>query len=95
MVPIKVKRSPHFLSLVLFERQSVSVLQATPALIRQLPESVIMSHLLGPDSHVRVLAFGGEACPTIDVLARWRSPKVYTLYSFRCVIVFCYDYVCA
>ena len=54
MMPTKVKQSPQSLSHVLFEGQFVSVLQATPALIRQLPESVIMSHLLGPDSHQSV-----------------------------------------
>ena len=64
----------------------MTVLQVTPALVRQLPESVITSRLLGSDSCVRVLAFGGEACPSLDVLAQWKSPKVqvhihYSYYS--------------
>ena len=77
MVPTKVKQSSHSLARVLFERQFVSVLQVTPALIRKLPEYEIVNHLLGPESHVRVLAFGGEACPNFDILARWKSPMVY------------------
>lgn len=76
MVPTKVKQSPRSLARVLFRRQFVSVLQVTPALIRQFSESEIVDHLLGPESHVRVLAFGGEACPTLDTLAQWKSPKV-------------------
>ena len=77
IVPTKVKQSPRSLSRVLFLRQFVTVLQVTPALIRQLPESVISSRLLGPESCVRVLALGGEACPSLNTLAQWKSPKVH------------------
>ena len=76
LVPTKVKQSPRLLTRVLFQRQFATVLQVTPALVRQLPEEVITSRLLGSDSCVRVLAFGGEACPTLDTLAQWKSPKV-------------------
>ena len=69
------------------------MLQATSAFIRQLPENVMTSHLLGPDSHVRALGFGGEACPTVDVLAQWRA-QIYVTTD-RCVIEFGCEYVCA
>ena len=75
-MPAKVKQSPHSLSRVIFQRQFVTVLQVTPALVRQLPESVITSRLLGPESCVRVLAFGGEACPSMETLTQWKSPQV-------------------
>ena len=57
----------------------MTVLQVTPALVRQLQESVITSRLLGPDLCVRVLAFGGEACPSLDTLTQWKSPKVHII----------------
>ena len=76
MVPSRIKQSPRFLARVLFQRQFATVLQVTPALVRQLSDEVIKNHLLGPDSCVRVLAFGGEACPNLDTLAQWKSPKV-------------------
>ena len=77
IVPTKVKRSPLSLSRVLFQRQFVTVLQVTPALLWQLPETVITSRLLGPESCVRVLALGGEACPSLSTLAQWKSPEVH------------------
>ena len=75
MVPDVVKRSPSKLASVLLHQQHTSVLQITPSLMFRFHEDVIRE-MLGPDSHVRVLAFGGEACPTMETLMKWKSPKV-------------------
>ena len=73
MVPTAVKMAPSNLASVLFRRQQVTVLQATPTLVHLLPS---LDDLLGDSSCVRVLAFGGEACPSLEWLSRWKSPEV-------------------
>lgn len=54
-------------------RHQITVLQATPTLIRLLPST---SLILGDESCLRVLALGGEACPTLKELYRMKSVKV-------------------
>ena len=76
VVPEKVKRSPFQLAVVLFNRQCATVLQTTPSLVRRFSERDIRSGLLGPKSHLRVLAFGGESCPKLELLADWKHPQV-------------------
>ena len=55
---------------------SVTVLQATPTLIGRFGGEVLRRGLLGADSKLRVLAFGGEKCPEYDTLTDWRDEKV-------------------
>ena len=75
MVPDTVKASLSALSEVLFRRQYTSVLQLTPTLFYRFGEGVIRK-VLGADTRVRVLAFGGEVCPSVEKLSEWKSPKV-------------------
>lgn len=81
MVPEHIKMAPSLLAKVLLQRQQPTVLQATPSLVRQLSLNVITGRLLGEESHVRVLAFGGEACPSLTCLANWKSPRVSNLWK--------------
>ena len=76
IVPEKIKKSPTQLAAVLLHRQHVTVMQVTPALIYRLPEAEIKGRLLGEESCVRTLAFGGETCPSLHLLAKWKDPKV-------------------
>ena len=78
MVPETIKRSPSDLAKVLFQRQYASVLQITPSLLSRFPVDVVRDQLLGDVSHVRVLALGGEQCPSQDQLIKWRHPEVIT-----------------
>lgn len=76
MVPARVTSSPRVLAGVLFGRQRATVLQATPALVLRLPREVLCGGLLGRGSCVRVLAFGGERCPSPAQISSWRHPEV-------------------
>jgi len=79
MVPRSTKLSPSDLAEVLFQRQYVSVLQLTPSLLARWPVGVVKGRLLGVDSHVRVLALGGEQCPSHHQLTLWKHPQVKLL----------------
>ena len=57
-------------------RASDEVLQVTPALTLRLPQEVLRGSLLGRWSHVRVLAFGGERCPSPAQISSWKHPEV-------------------
>ncbi len=72
-VPESVKSIPSRLAKAL---RSVTVLQATPTLIRRFGREELRCGLLGPDSKLRVLAFGGESCPDHNTLATWKDCKV-------------------
>ena len=71
-----MKRSPDDLANVLFFRNQATVLQITPSLFHSLPENVIATRVLGDCSRVRVLAFGGEKCPPLSLLARYKTHLV-------------------
>ena len=65
-------------------RHSITVLQCTPSLFRTLPLP-LCRRLLGPASCLRVLAFGGESCPSLSTVRRWRHPgnrtDIYNVYG--------------
>ena len=48
-------------------------------------QELIQSKILNKDSSLRVLAFGGESCPTLSTLRQWRSSQsnttIYNLYG--------------
>ena len=48
-------------------------------------QDLIQSKVLSEDSSLRVLAFGGESCPTLSTLRRWRplgsNASIYNLYG--------------
>lgn len=47
--------------------------QATPSLVSRFSSSALQQDLLGASSTLRLLAFGGESCPTPATIARWRG----------------------
>ena len=60
---------------------SATVLQCTPSIFSLSG----CRHLLGPASCLRVLAFGGESCPSLSTLRRWKHPDnltdIYNVYG--------------
>ena len=68
----------------LFTRHNLTVLQCTPSLLYTFSLSQCML-LLAPTSPLRVLAFGGENCPPVSLLRRWKHPNncthLYNLYG--------------
>lgn len=77
IVPEIVKISSRLFSWIILSRHQITVLQATPSLIRQLSQEVINEQILGAWSSIRILAFGGEMCPQLNVLKQWKSPEVH------------------
>ncbi|XP_022797527.1 acyl-CoA synthetase family member 4-like, partial [Stylophora pistillata] len=59
--------------------------QPTPSLMYHIGQELIQSKILSKDSSLRVLAFGGETCPTLSTLGKWRSlqskTSIYNLYG--------------
>uniref|UniRef100_A0A3B1KH26 Aminoadipate-semialdehyde dehydrogenase n=1 Tax=Astyanax mexicanus TaxID=7994 RepID=A0A3B1KH26_ASTMX len=85
MVPSAVKRMPGRLARVLFKENKSTVLQATPALVRSFGGRVLREVVLSADSSLRVLALGGEACPSLAVLRSWKQERnktrIFNLYG--------------
>ena len=59
--------------------------QPTPSLMHFIGQDLIQSKILASDSSLRVLAFGGESCPTLSTLRAWRpagsKTLMYNLYG--------------
>ncbi|XP_043076339.1 beta-alanine-activating enzyme isoform X2 [Puntigrus tetrazona] len=73
IVPSAVKKMPRRLANVLFRRNKTTVLQATPTLVRRFGKHVLQEEVLSATSPLRLLAFGGEPCPSISLLKSWRQ----------------------
>ncbi|XP_067272957.1 beta-alanine-activating enzyme [Pseudorasbora parva] len=73
IVPSAVKKMPRRLAHVLFKRNATTVLQATPTLVRRFGRRVLQEEVLSANSSLRILAFGGEPCPTLNLLKSWRQ----------------------
>ncbi|CAL1540551.1 unnamed protein product [Lymnaea stagnalis] len=85
IVPEELKRRPRKLLDVIHD-QAVSVMQATPSLIRTFPPSNLQNTLLGPASNLRILALGGEPFPSGADIHVWlhkdnRMTQFYNLYG--------------
>ncbi|RMC14088.1 hypothetical protein DUI87_09176 [Hirundo rustica rustica] len=59
VVPNTIKMMPMELSAALFQRHHVTVLQATPTLLRRFGAHIIKSRVLSANTSLRVLALGG------------------------------------
>jgi len=85
IVPDSVKMVPSKLCAILFDEERVTILQPTPSLMHYIGKDLIRSKLFSKDSSLRVLAFGGESCPTLSTLRKWRPPgsstSIYNLYG--------------
>ncbi|XP_061441228.1 beta-alanine-activating enzyme isoform X2 [Rhineura floridana] len=73
IVPNLIKMMPQELSEALFLRHRVSVLQATPTLLRRFGVQRIKSTVLSANTSLRILALGGEAFPGLTVLRSWKG----------------------
>ncbi|XP_033631783.1 beta-alanine-activating enzyme-like isoform X3 [Asterias rubens] len=84
MVPDVIKVVPRRLIGVL-TRNQVSVLQATPTLISRFGQDVLHRTLLSAATALRILAFGGESCPTMAQINHMRAADnttaFYNLYG--------------
>ncbi|XP_073672674.1 beta-alanine-activating enzyme [Garra rufa] len=85
IVPSDVKKMPRRLVNVLFKRNATTVLQATPTLVRRFGRHVLQEEVLSANSPLRLLAFGGEPCPSLSLLKSWRqegnSTHICNLYG--------------
>ncbi|XP_062991428.1 beta-alanine-activating enzyme [Elgaria multicarinata webbii] len=73
IVPNLIKMMPQELSKALFQHHRVSVLQATPTLLRRFGVQHIKSTVLSANTSLRILALGGEAFPGLNVLRSWKG----------------------
>ncbi|XP_048219784.1 beta-alanine-activating enzyme isoform X2 [Perognathus longimembris pacificus] len=85
IVPTSVKVLPSKLAAVLFSHHKVTVLQATPTLLRRFGSQLIKSTVLSANTSLRVLALGGEAFPSLTVLNSWREEgnktQIFNIYG--------------
>ncbi|KAF3825183.1 hypothetical protein GH733_005817 [Mirounga leonina] len=85
IVPTSVKVLPSKLAAVLFSHHRVTILQATPTLLRRFGSQLIKSTVLSASTSLRVLALGGEAFPSLTVLKSWRGidnkTQIFNIYG--------------
>ncbi|XP_065490661.1 beta-alanine-activating enzyme isoform X3 [Caloenas nicobarica] len=85
IVPNTIKMMPVELSAALFHRHHVTVLQATPTLLRRFGAHIINSTVLSANTSLRVLALGGEAFPMLNLLKSWKHKEnetsIFNLYG--------------
>ncbi|XP_036890045.1 beta-alanine-activating enzyme isoform X2 [Sturnira hondurensis] len=85
IVPTAVKVFPSKLAAVLFSHHRVTILQATPTLLRRFGSQLIKSTILSANTSLRVLALGGEAFPSLTVLRGWREEgnrtQIFNVYG--------------
>ncbi|XP_028932498.1 beta-alanine-activating enzyme isoform X5 [Ornithorhynchus anatinus] len=85
MVPDAVKMVPSQLAAALFHRHGVTVLQATPTLLRRFGARLLKSTALSAGSPLRVLALGGEPFPALATFRSWRAEgngtQVFNVYG--------------
>ncbi|XP_054996483.1 beta-alanine-activating enzyme isoform X2 [Sorex araneus] len=76
---------PSKLAAVLFSRHRVTVLQATPTLLRRFGAQLLKSTVLSTSTSLRVLALGGEAFPSLAGLRSWRGEgnrtQIFNVYG--------------
>ncbi|XP_015241042.1 PREDICTED: acyl-CoA synthetase family member 4 isoform X1 [Cyprinodon variegatus] len=85
MVPAVIKKMPGRLAQLLFKDHRTTVLQATPTLLTRFGHHVLKGDVLSPGSSLRVLALGGEACPSLAQLRSWKhkdnQTSIYNIYG--------------
>ncbi|XP_014801065.1 PREDICTED: acyl-CoA synthetase family member 4 [Calidris pugnax] len=85
IVPSTIRMMPVELSAALFHRHQVTVLQATPTLLRRFGAHIIKSRVLSANTSLRVLALGGEAFPVLNLLKSWKHKEnktsIFNLYG--------------
>ncbi|KAM3619691.1 uncharacterized protein V6R79_012033 [Siganus canaliculatus] len=85
IIPAVVKKVPSRLAQLLFSDHKATVLQVTPTLLVRFGERILKQEVLSANSSLRVLALGGEDCPSPALLRRWRhednKTHIYNIYG--------------
>ncbi|XP_012721863.2 beta-alanine-activating enzyme [Fundulus heteroclitus] len=85
MVPAVIKKMPSRLAQLLFKDHRTTVLQVTPTLLMRFGRRILKQDVLSSTSSLRVLALGGEACPSPAQLRSWRHEDnktcLYNIYG--------------
>ncbi|XP_077440315.1 beta-alanine-activating enzyme [Vanacampus margaritifer] len=85
VVPAVLKKIPKRLCQLLFGRHKTSIMQVTPTLLSGFGPRLLRQEVLSHGSPLRVLALGGEACPSASALNAWRhednATAVFNLYG--------------
>ncbi|XP_061680411.1 beta-alanine-activating enzyme isoform X2 [Syngnathoides biaculeatus] len=85
VVPAVLKKIPKRLSELLFRRHATTVMQVTPTLLSRFGPRLLRREVLSHGSPLRVLALGGEACPSASALNAWRhrdnATAVFNIYG--------------
>ncbi|XP_046905585.1 beta-alanine-activating enzyme isoform X3 [Hypomesus transpacificus] len=85
MVPTVMKKKPNRLACALFKNHRTTFLQVTPTLLGRFGRTLLQEVVFSKDSSLRVLALGGEACPSPGLLRSWRQEgnhtQIYNIYG--------------
>ncbi|XP_071343014.1 beta-alanine-activating enzyme [Trachinotus anak] len=85
IVPSMIKKTPNRLAQLLFKDHKTTVLQVTPTLLSRFGHRILKQDVLSHGSSLRVLALGGEACPSPALLRSWRhkdnKTHIYNIYG--------------
>ncbi|KAF7667690.1 hypothetical protein LDENG_00052830 [Lucifuga dentata] len=85
IVPAVIKKMPKRLAQLLFKNHKTTVLQVTPTLLGRFGCHILKQEVLSAGSSLRVLALGGEACPSPALLRSWRhennKTNIYNIYG--------------
>uniref|UniRef100_A0A669EAC6 Aminoadipate-semialdehyde dehydrogenase n=1 Tax=Oreochromis niloticus TaxID=8128 RepID=A0A669EAC6_ORENI len=85
IVPNVIKKMPNRLAELLFNDHKTTVLQVTPTLLLHFGHRILKQDVLSCSSSLRVLALGGEACPSPALLESWRhkdnKTNIYNIYG--------------
>ncbi|KAF3835112.1 hypothetical protein F7725_027670 [Dissostichus mawsoni] len=87
IIPSVIKKMPSQLARLLFKDHKTTVLQAsvTPTLLGRFGHHILKHEVFSSGSSLRVLALGGEACPSPALLRNWRhednKTHIYNIYG--------------
>ncbi|KAJ4943167.1 hypothetical protein JOQ06_005672 [Pogonophryne albipinna] len=85
IIPSVIKKMPSRLARLLFKDHKTTVLQVTPTLLGRFGHHVLKHEVFSSGSSLRVLALGGEACPSLALLRNWRhkdnKTHIYNIYG--------------
>ncbi|XP_059196881.1 beta-alanine-activating enzyme isoform X2 [Centropristis striata] len=85
IIPSVIKKMPSRLARLLFEDHKTTVLQVTPTLLGRFGHRILKQEVLSSCSLLRVLALGGEACPSPALLRSWKhednKTQIYNIYG--------------
>ncbi|KAK5869916.1 hypothetical protein PBY51_024593 [Eleginops maclovinus] len=85
IIPSVIKKMPRRLARLLFKDHKTTVLQVTPTLLCRFGHHILKHEVFSSGSSLRVLALGGETCPSPALLRNWRhkdnKTHIYNIYG--------------